>query len=238
MQPAAIEFHYDANQLIVQADQDGGDTAGREGDYWFAKALYGDVTSDQINEFDRVIKLLQVNIGVFIRNPRQNPVIPPNKSWNDPSDFSRDQTVPIILALGEMKKYDVLEQLLWQQLKRGTLYQNGDIATPQDVNYFIRAYNAWYMYPLLFIGDTFLLGSSVIRCIKGKDLNDVSDDINHTLALLQAQKNLPTPISYIARKVYKWFRPGGIQRAWTWYFRSETGANPFDELYRDLIGRM
>lgn len=230
---------FDSNGLIVQTDGDGGDTAGREGDYWFAQALYSHgphgLNASQLEEFDRVIELLQPSPGIFVRNPTRNPVVPPAKAWNDPSDFSRDQTIPIILALGEMGHADVLKKLFWQQLKRYTLYQNGDIATPQDLGYYIRANREWYLYPLLFIGDLFTLGNSVIRCIKGRNLDDVSDDINHTLALLQAQRHYPTPISYLARKIYKYFRPGGVQAAWDHYFRPETGANPFNDMYRNLI---
>lgn len=229
-------MYYDENGLIVQKDMDGGDTAGREGDYWFQAGLLMGPNAYN-DEFDRVLKLLQVSPGVFIRNPRQNPVTPPDKSWNDPTDFSRDQSVPIILALGEMKRYSVLKSMLWEQIKRGTLYQNKDIALPQDWGYYIRALNAWYLYPVLFVGDVFLLINSVIRCIMGTDDN-TSDDVNHTMVLLQAQYRLPTPISWFARKFYKFLRRGGIQNAWDKYFKPESGANPFNELYRPLINNM
>lgn len=260
-------MYYDSNGLIVQQDMDGGDTAGREGDYWFAQALYAQgpcgLEVSQLEEFDRVLTLLQASPGVFIRHPRANPIVPPEKAWNDPSDFSRDQAISIILALGEMCQYDILRPMLWQQIKRLGVYQNfsmkwskdkpdndndykqiysklwikGDIGGPQDINYYIRGFKAWYLWPILLLGDLFLLTNSCIRVIVGNDDN-TSDDINHTLALKQAQRHLSTPISWLARKIYKWFRRGGIQHAWDQYFKPESGANEFNEIYRELISEM
>lgn len=219
----------DSNGLIVQKDGDGGDTAGREGDYWFNIGLAnskGEASSAP--EFKRVLELLQVSPGVFVRNPVH---------YNDPKDFSRDQTMPLILAMGEMKEYGILKETLKQQLKRFTFYQNRDIATPQDWGYYIRAFRAWYLYPVLLVGDLFMLTNSVIRCIKGND-NDTSDDINHTLSLLQAQHVLQTPIGWLARKIYVTFRKGGVQNAWDNYFNPASGANNFNEIYSDLIKEM
>lgn len=220
-----FQAYTDANGLIVQKDQDGGDTAGREGDFWFYNGL---MFQDNYNnpEFNRVLELLQVEPGIFVRNP---------VNYNNPKDFSRDQTVPLILAMGENNRQDLLKVVFEKQVRRFFLYQNNDIGLPEDLNYYIRAFKYWPAYPLLLIGDFQMLINSIFRCIIGRDLNNVSDDINHTLVLIQAQKYMPTPISWLARKVYKWFRPGGVLRAWQWYFRTEAGGNPFHELYKDLI---
>lgn len=230
-------MYYDDYGLIVQKDMDGGDTAGREGDFWFHKGLSGSIDQGARDEFKRVLNLLQYAPGVFVRHPKHNPVTPPDKSWNDPTDFSRDQSTSMILAMGEMGERSVLRSMLWQQIKRFTLFQNHDIATPQDWGHYIRALNIWPLYPILLVGDLFLLTNSVIRCIVGNDEN-TSDDINHTLSLLQAQHHLSTPISWLSRKIYKWFRKGGVQNAWDHYFKPESGANPFNDLYRDLISGM
>lgn len=215
----------DSNGLIVQKDLDGGDTAGREGDYWFVHTALGIQREDS---FKKVLELLQVAPGVFVRNPI---------GYNDPKDFSRDQTVPLILAMGEMKEYGTLKLLFKKQLKNFFRYQNGDIGLLGDLGYYIRSFQSWYAYPVLLLGDLQLLANSIFRCFV-RNPDNVSDDINHTLGLIQAQYTYPTPISYIARKIYKWFRPGGIQRAWDWYFRPESRANPFNEMYRELIDKM
>lgn len=228
-------MYYDINGLIVQQNMDGGDTAGREGDYWFAEALYSKLLNKGISfdssrvEFKRILTLLQPRPGVFVRNPIQ---------YNNPKDFSRDQTIPLILAMGEMHEYTTLYRLFEKQIDNNFRYQNGDIGFFQDFGYYIRACYCWYFYPILFLGDFCILIESVIRCIQGKDPNNVSDDINHTLVLLQAQHNLETPISWLARKIYKWFRPGGIQKAWDNYFNTASGANDFNDIYRQLIGMM
>ena len=219
-------MYLDSNGLIVQADGDGGDTAGREGDYWFAWGLGPFTYTSEI--FKMNLDRLQVSPGVFVRNPVH---------YNDPKDFSRDQTVPLILAMGVMGEHETLKLLLKKQIKNYFRYQNGDIGLLGDLGYYIRAFNAWWAYPVLLVGDLQLLVNSVIRVIKGTD-QDTSDDINHTLGLLQAQYTLPTPISYLARKIYKHFRSGGIQNAWDNYFKPSSGANPFNDIYRDLINKM
>lgn len=222
-------MYYDNNNLIVQRDGDGGDTAGREGDYWFAQGLYNHGNPGEIYGFDSVLTHLQVNPGVFVRNPVH---------YNNPKDFSRDQTIPLILAMGEYRRYATLKCLFWNQFKNFGRYPNGDIAGPEDLGYYIRAFKAWYFYPVLIFGDFQMLVNSVIRIVKSSNVNDTSDDINHTLALLQAQAHLPTPISYLARKIYKKWVVGGIQSRWDGYFNPASGANDFNEIYRNLISSM
>lgn len=224
-----MNFYTDKNGLIVQRDLDGGDTTGREGDYWFYEGLEGGkFVHLRSKSFEEVLQLLQVKPGVFIRNPI---------NYNDPKDFSRDQTVPLILAMGERNKHDLLKLLLKKQLKNWFRYQNGDLGLIGDAGYYIRALKAWYAYPLLLIGDFQILINSIIRVIAGFNRDNVSDDINHTLILLQAKNHYPTPISWLARKIYK-LVPGGIQNRWDHYFRPETGANAFNDLYRNEISDM
>jgi len=220
---------YDQNKLIVQQDGDGGDTAGREGDYWVMHALTRIAVLERPT-FSEVLEKLQVAPGTYVRNPEK---------YNAPNDFSRDQTVPLIVAMGLHREYGHLQKLMKEQLKRATFYQNGDMALPQDWGYYIRAFRFWPLYPVLMLGDAFLFLNSIFRCLGGlRNADDVSDDINHTIALLQAQESLPTPISWLARKFYVFFRPGGVQAAWDHYFRPSTGANPFHELFRPLIEKL
>lgn len=218
-------MNLDSNGLIVQLDGDQGDTAGREGDYWFFVGLNKYYSS---RNFKDVLFMLQVNPGEFVRNPIH---------YNDPNDFSRDQTVPLILAMGEMKEYNILKLVFWKQVRNFFRYQNGDIGLPGDFGYYIRAFRWGWLYPVLLVSDFQLLVNSVIRVIKGSD-TDTSDDINHTLGLLQAQNIYATPVSLVARLVYKWFRRGGIQRAWDNYFNPKSNANAFNEMYRSLISNM
>jgi hypothetical protein len=247
-------MNFDNNGLIVQLDGDGGDTAGREGDYWFFVGTKGYVAHRKL-DFKDVLNLLQSSPGVMIRNP---------VGYNQPDDFSRDQQTAIILAAGEMKERAFLRQLLWQQIKRFGAYQNfsirwsqylpdndnrytkilgrlwirGDYPDPQILSQYIRAMRAWYLYPLLLVGDMSTFVNSIIRCIVGRDPTNTSNDINHTLVLLQAQNIYATPISWVSRLIYKWFIPGGVQSRWDNYFNVKTGANAFNEMYRPLISNM
>lgn len=221
-------MNLDSNGLIVQTDGDGGDTAGREGDYWFAWGLRVKHPNYHSGVFKMNLDRLQVEPGVFVRNPVQ---------YNDPKDFSRDQTVPLILAMGEMEEHETLKLLLKKQVKNYFRYQNGDLGLPGDLGYYIRALRSWWAYPFLLISDLQLLVNSLIRVIFGTNDN-TSDDVNHTIGLLQAQYVYPTPISYLARKIYKYLRRGGIQNAWDNYFKPSSGANPFNELYRPTIEKM
>lgn len=218
-------MNYDSNGLIVQLDGDGGDTAGREGDYWFFVGVNKYFCS---RNFKDVLFMLQVNAGEFIRNPVH---------YNDPKDFSRDQTVPLILAMGEMKEYNILKLVFWKQVRNWFRYQNGDIGFLGDFGYYIRAFRWGWLYPVLLISDIQLLMNSFIRVIRGSDTN-TSDDINHTLGLIQAQNIYATPISWVARLVYKWLRRGGVQKAWDNYFNPKSNANSFNEMYRPLIKKM
>jgi hypothetical protein len=55
---------------------------------------------------------------------------------------------------------------------------------------------------------------------------NTSNDINFIGDLAQAQNIYPTPISWLTRKIYKKFRPGGISFALGSYFAPSTKANP------------
>lgn len=220
--PVNMNFTYDSTGLFVNG-ADGGDTAGREGDFWFYNGIVNG--PDQSGEFSRVLNLLQVSSGVYVRNPNQ-------PQYNIPSDFSRDQTIPLILAMGANKQYGTLRQLLWTQIKHLGFYQNWDMPGPADVSSYIRAFNAWYLYPILLFTDFAFVVESLIRV--EATLGDTSDDINHTLQLLQAQYKFPTPVSLLARKIYKKYR--NIQQAWDGYF--SPNSCKFNELYSPLISKM
>jgi hypothetical protein len=104
---AAQQIHCDVDGLIVHRSADGkaegGDTAQREGWYWFGvwiqqKKFHQTWTPKRRLTFAQVIALLEPNKdGVFYRHPK----LPP---WNDPYSkewgFSRDQMIPLVAAMG------------------------------------------------------------------------------------------------------------------------------------------
>ena len=223
-------MYFDDNELIVQKDGDGGDTAQRMGLYHSflqMRAMLGISNetlpfSSRFDYLDAIIKLQQ-SPGIWRRHPDQ---------WNDPSDFSRDQMVPNVVAMGFCEATQALKATSLAFLKRGFLFcQNKDIVSPQLLASFIRA---WFwslssflviLWPLLVVLDVFLLFDVILRIIvKFFDSNNVGDDLNTTLLVLQAEHSLPTPLSWLARKLYG-FLPGGVVESFQWYFRPGTGAN-------------
>lgn len=222
------QFDFDQYGLIIQTNGDGGDSGARTGLYYF---LYALLTNAGIATRSNLA--LAINNVTASSHPLmlfRNPV-----NYNDPKDFSRDQTNPLIMAMGVLDLQYLMKDWWSGLIKRYGFYQNKDFAGPHDWGMYFRARRLHVAYPFLLFSDLFLVLGSIIRCIKGRDPNDVGDDINHTMMLIQAMHSMPTPVSWLARKIYAKFRPFGVQYAWDWYFRPSTFANPFNELVKPII---
>lgn len=253
-----MKINTDENGLIITPWGDGGDTAHSEGIYWIGNKLLK--TNNLKHDFALVIALLQVEPGVFVRHPYQYP---------DPKDFSRDQTVPLLIAMGFWNEKTLLKSALKKQFKNYFRYQNNDVGFFQDLNYYIRSLKWWFLYPLLLIGDLVLLINTLVLCFWTTRtankffwwLNEklgwwwlvsiappnhegvlqevrgpycTTNDLNNTLALIQASETYPTPLTWITKKIYKYFRPYGIQWAWDTYY---TFNNPLGQFMKPLIDR-
>ena len=170
----------------------------------------------------KVMERLHVAPGVFVRHP--------NPKW-DTSDWdrmSRDQLQPMIIAAGFWSRKE-LNKIARGHLGRGFLFANNtrkngankfthgkDIGGEvRDYNWkfpdptafdiwgnFIRAYNSWLLYPLLFLFDLELLGGSIIWRFFPKH----NITMNHTLSLMQARHRMPTPISWLSEKIMSFDR--------------------------------
>jgi len=174
----------DQHGLIVQTDGDGGDTAQREGWAWFGSWIREHKLSNPWSiqrciTFDQTMSLLEIDqSGVFRRNPDK---------YSEPKDFSRDQSIPIIAAMGLWGDTTRLERF-WERTKvRNYLTQNGEMLRPDGVNLFLRARG---VKPGI-IGDVQLYGGVVSRLAQAADLNDVGDDLNLLVILLMAKFRFP-----------------------------------------------
>lgn len=218
-------INFDKYGLVIQTDGDGGDSGARTGLFYFLNTLQG---IDASYMFQWTLKYVTVSKDplTLFRNP---------VNYTDPKDFSRDQTNPLLMAMGALDLPDLLKSWWKGLIGRWGFYQNGDFAGPQDWGMYFRARKMKLAYPFLLFSDLFLVLNSVLRCIYGRDPNNVGDDINHTMMLLQAIVRYPTPISFLARKIYAKLRPGGVQQAWDTYFSPASHANPFNDMARDLI---
>lgn len=234
--PTGVFINFDAHGLIVQSDGDGGDTAQRTGMFYF---VYDDRAA-----FERALDQLEVRPGIYVRHPYQ----PGFRS--DPAEFSRDQQRALVIAMGAYGMRDRLWRMVKAHASRLGKYQNRDILGPSHLGEYIRAFHSRLLYPVLLVTDTALLFNSVRICLVYRWNSDHSDDNNHVMSLAQSRYVMPTPWSWMARKIYKKFRPrneGNFQKsephapqgALVWYHRAENGGNPLiAETYRHVISNL
>jgi len=230
-------MYVDDKGLIVQKDGDGGDSAQRTGFYYTARFIVGPLPGYKeismglvIEDFIRATTLLITPAGL-IRNPVK---------WNDPKDTSRDQTTPMIIACGCLRLLEMVDKLRPKYLR----YQNGDFASPQNLNEVRRALGKT---PLL-LGDLWAIGASYVRCRQAaKDMDDVGDDLNLLISLVFFNRYQSNAVTRFALKYYLKNRPTNfgctkmgetdpVIGALVWYFREESGGNPeIAQAWRPII---
>lgn len=179
--------------LIVTKSGDGGDTAQNEGMYAIA------------NQHDPVPYLSAIGLlepkkdGIWVRHPIQYP---------DTKDFSRDQAISNIIALGMYNQTDRLGRMFKAQLKRGMLYQNHDIPAPDNIGQFIRAFQTKWLYPILWFTDIFLLINVLIVClIKARTPGKIQRWLGKHVSYLFIQGE-PNNSQGIPQDIYGWTNVG------------------------------
>lgn len=247
-------------KMIAQPppDYDPGDTANREG--MFATAAYilhqlGKMDDAEFrfccDRYDKVISLLNdPNHSGFIRR------YPDPTYWGGRSDrLSRDQSVPNVVAMGFVNK-PALKRFFLAHLKyRALLFTTNTRSNwawpPGDPRYdakeyrwklpditilsfhglYIRAFKAWYLYPLLWLTDIDMLGGALLKVLWYGKNPTKSDDINHLVAQYQSELVMPTLWSKLAKWVYGKYRQypvnsdgakNAAQATMNNYFRGDT----------------
>ncbi len=76
-----------------------------------------------------------------------------------------------------------------------------DITVMSDWGLHIRAHKWYVLYPFLFAFDLSLLANSLIWLYNFKYDTTNTDILNQTNCLIQANKSMPTPVSWLARKI-------------------------------------
>jgi len=126
-----------------------------------------------------------------------------------------------------------------------------DFCGPEFFGLYVRGLNLWWLYPLLLLSDIENFVNTIIKCwFYGRNPKN-SDDQNHILSLLQSQRHLPTPISWLSRIVYVRYRPmakppqnpeyqtiSGPQSALRYYFAEENGGPPIDRVFKEIVEAM
>ena len=161
--------------------------------------------------------------GKFIRHPVK---------WNDPKDFSRDQSIPVIASMGLYNDRRRLTRMWTQTKNRFYRFQNGDLCSFEHINLFRRSLGQNPQQ----LGDFQLIGSSAARCALGLNKDDVGDDLNHIVTLVLGNAIISTPLVDAAIDVYKNYRPlnyGCFMQAYR-----ETYGLHFDTPTAEMIRRI
>jgi hypothetical protein len=209
----------DENFLIVQYDGDGGDTLQQSGFAslgWWMKFKF-------IPKFGtNAIKYCYVGRGRWIRHPK------PNTFWSDPRVTTRDQllmTYPMLRLAGEWKLLlaSVIALLVRFCFAQNTRSSDGTLRMPDFMHPFlgtvIRSLFPFSipLYPFLILFDLCLISGIALDLIPWRwsseqkkfvkrDPNDTDDD-NAVGQLAIAMLWMPTPLSWLARKVHAKYRP-------------------------------
>jgi hypothetical protein len=259
------EPYRDKFGLITQTDatMDGGDAAHRTGVFYYG--MYLNFKEDKAKlkavktRFLEDLNKLRIDRGRYVRHPDSE------KWYSNPNNFSRDQTTPLIIALGAFGETDEITANFSELISSYSFYPNKlknwtneekklpldyrDIAGPSDWGMFIRALNETSYHHLLYLTDLQLLGNAITRIVFSYlDDHDTSDDINFTLLLLQANEVMPTFVSKSATWAYTHFRKvspfatefskkNPVASAWEYYFSYVEVRPPLHQVYQCTLNQ-
>lgn len=234
-------------------------------------------TFNYLSSFEQKLALIHDGSGNFRRHPDSS------KWYSDWNRMSRDQMTPLIICMGAYKLkrplllslYRLVSRLgFMNNTRRNFVYENEaehlqkaksftkwnyswklpDIAVVHFPLY-IRSFRAYLLWPLLFIFDIELLLGAITKVFIKTSSIKSGDDLNYILRSLQAKETMPTPFSWIARRIYKKFRPhmnkihpswiaeyhtdSGPQSALQFYcLRNDANDPPLDLLYNRIVEEM
>jgi hypothetical protein len=267
--------YFDESGLLCtyqNGEYDGGDSCQKMGLYRLGRYIKYKNNPEQLAreqaKYAQELDMLEcpTRKGWYIRSPSLG-----RKWWSNPYCFSRDQHRSLVMAMGALKQRKRLLRLIWEHFKRGGFYQNiqtlegntqfPDVMAPDHAGEMVRAlYMAGFkfvllLYPLLLIADLSALIGLLLSFPHWKNNPDSGDEDNAIMSHIQARLSLPTPISYLNRKIYFNMMPimgftdetklvalrdtnttiSGPESALLWKHRIATGAPPFAELYSPII---
>jgi hypothetical protein len=224
------------NGIIVQLDGNSGDSLQATSFY-----LYAMPSTDGVN-LNEMIHTLEVKQGIWIRG----------EDYPDVKDCSRDQFDPMVITLGKVAHdnsfaMEVLKDTFKVHIKRFFFYQNKDVPMLTTPGLYIRAFKAYWAYPLLLLLDVGFLGATLENLVRTNP-DDVDDD-NNIMRMLQSCQIMPTPLSWLERKLYTLTRKKNngnlikgekspVMGALVWKHRAESNGNPeIAEAYRLIVER-
>lgn len=218
-------------------------------------------------------RLLEVQPGIYVRNPDPNRWYsdPRNTSRDQLTPVICYHSID-----GDREnQWELLKACLKRGMFAQNIYPNWvdprtepvkwkmpDLINPDLWAIFARTWikSLWapLALPFIILGDFFMVLSALFKCfapvtkdgtleLRWNDPTDVDDD-NMNNVLMAAQYNFPTPLSWLARKIYKNFRRKNIGNeqlgelhpimgALCWYHRGPEGNPEIAEMTRPIVGR-
>ncbi len=265
-------MNLDKNGLPVQADGDANDQLQRVG-----MIVVGEELSTYQDAFQKIPTLWALREGL-----QPEPGVYTRFFGGATNNVSADQLIAALgahVAMGNTKQCWLMFKAMAKRLGFAQNYKDGldgSARTKLPDFMFLRALPLfarmrWLLYPLALISDALLIlaalssvgpvfkDDSIIPRQRGPD--DV-DDNNTILTLAVCSARMPTPLSFLARKIYSSLRPWNygceghqsydevglscvkysvhhpVYGALRWYHRKESGGNPeIAELWKPICER-
>lgn len=195
---------------------------------WYRSQVLGlpnwDWPNRRKEDLQKAIDVLEINkSGVWRRH---------NVQYSEPTDFSRDQQIPMQCTLSVYGFNEEVKRMLDTQYKRSFWrYQNKDVRVWEYALDF-RCLNFWWSYPVICFFDIGLLINAIIRIIMSCfTLEDCCNHLNLGVTLKFSVKKYPTPLSVIAYFLYYWLT--NVHDQWAYYFRHDEDP-PLNELWEPV----
>lgn len=222
---------------LITSFGDGGDSCCRNYTFHLRNAILTKLGLPQSSSTPMVanpyktIQALEVEEGVYVRNPSPDVLTGQPKWYNNPATTSRDQLTPVICYNAFVAFHHApaglpaLGRLVHKCQSRVGFAQNNqtaegkskvpDFMTPDLWSISARAHG-YIFYPVIAILDVFILLSILFKLwapiVKDGTFSlrlpgpTDTDDENTNNVLMAAQYTFDTPFSWLARKLYKRFR--------------------------------
>lgn len=229
-------MHLDSHGLPCQANGDCSDQLQRVGMIGVGNIL-NPASALPISCDIALYSLLQISPGVYSRF-----------SGATAKDVTGDQLVPVFAYWTLTRRTDQLELMTDSLIMRLGFAQNvqkdndptvktvPDFILLRTLPFLVRL--SPYMYPVAFFTDILLI-LAAISCVLQADAQD-TDDNNIVITLATCKAVMPTPLSLLACKIYKYFRkPPGPAGALRDYHAASTGGNPeIAELWVPIVEKL
>lgn len=229
----------------------GGDSSNRIGHFWFCFFACLRINTRLMRIFPK--QTVGLNQAILINWDHNAHCVA--RHWKGyPNAFdkqygtSRDQFLPITIAALYAETPRGIILMLYAARRLGQMPNfrplkgdwNGDFLLPDHWSSVLRAYKHCpkYLYPIIWLGDVWRVGSVLTRiaCLK-RDKDDTGDSLNLTMELTLGLLERPNFITRFAAWLFSKYSPISIQEQLDSYFAPQHSP-PINELYRPIISEL